>query len=154
MTSAAGWHRSRLEASPFGVLATHGRGERLDLVPCCFALLDVGLGSDGEELVELVSAVDHKPKSTSRLARLANIERNDNASLLVDHRDPEDWSRLWWVRVSGSARVVTGGDDWSNAIEALVDKYVNYQARAPEGPVIRLAIDRWAGWRSSPADQV
>ncbi|MGI9615540.1 MAG: TIGR03668 family PPOX class F420-dependent oxidoreductase, partial [Acidimicrobiales bacterium] len=128
--------------------------DRIDLVPCCFALVDVGFGPDGEMLVELVTAVDHKPKSTSRLARLANIERNENASLLVDHRDAEDWSRLWWVRVSGSARVVTGGDDWANAIEALVDKYPSYQKRAPEGPVIRLAIDRWSGWQSSQADQV
>lgn len=153
MIGADGWYRSRLEASPFGVLATHGRGERLDLVPCCFALLDMGLGPDGDSLVELVSAVDHKPKSTSRLARLANIERNANASLIVDHRDLEDWSKLWWVRVSGAARVVVGGDEWSKAIEALVDKYANYQERAPEGPVIRLTIERWAGWGSSSTDQ-
>ena len=53
----------------------------------------------------VVGAVDHKPKSTTRLARLADIARTGRATLLVDHYE-DDWSRLWWVRISGPAAVV------------------------------------------------
>ena len=30
---------TRFASAPFAVLGTHGPDERLDLVPCCFALL-------------------------------------------------------------------------------------------------------------------
>jgi len=149
------WFRSRFGASPFAVLATHGADDRLDLVPCCFALIDLdpvdGHGGEARnEVIEVVSAVDHKPKRSSRLARLVNIERNSNASMLVDHRDAKDWSQLWWVRVAGTARVVDRGDEWSSAVDALVAKYAQYREVPPTGPAIRLRIERWAGWAPQP----
>lgn len=137
-------YRHRLEASPFAVLATHGPDGRLDLVPCCFAVDRTG--DDGGEPFELVTAVDHKPKRTTRLARLVNIERNPQVSLLIDHRDPDDWSRLWWVRAHGTARVVTAGPDHRRAVDALARKYRQYAERRPEGAAIRITVERWAGW--------
>ncbi len=142
MSDVEPWFLPRLESSAFGVLATHGPASRIDQVPCCFAVIGSGSG------VDVVTAVDHKPKRTARLARLDNVERNPAASLLVDHRDPDDWTQLWWVRTIGSARVVTDGDSWSSAIDALVDKYAQYREQRPAGPVIRLTVDRWAGWRA------
>lgn len=134
-------HRDRLDASPFAVLATHGLGDRLDLVPCCFAVDDGGGAPP-----ELVTAVDHKPKRTTRLARLANIERNPAVTLLVDHRDPDDWSQLWWVRAHGRARIVDDGPVRASAIEALARKYRQYREQPPAGPVVRISVERWTAW--------
>lgn len=130
----------RIADVPFAVLATHGPRQRLDLVPCCFAVVD-----DGEH-VELVSAIDHKPKRSQRLARLANIERDPQVSLLVDHRDPSDWSQLWWVRVQGQALIVDEGPSHAGAIDALAEKYAQYREVRPTGPVVRIRPDRWAAW--------
>jgi len=131
----------RLDATPFAVLATHGPGDRLDLVPCCFAV-----DGPGTESAELVTAVDHKPKRTTRLARLVNIERNPAVTLLVDHRDADDWNQLWWVRAHGRARVVDHGPLHSSAVEALAKKYPQYRQRPPAGPAVRITVDRWTGW--------
>ncbi len=139
-TGPAEEYRSRLMAAPFAVLATHGPDQRLDLVPCCFAL-DDELGP-----VELVTAVDHKPKRHKRLARLTNIGVNPNVTLLVDHRHPDDWSDLWWIRVHGLARVVEAGSEHESAVAALVAKYAQYRDQAPAGAVIRIVPQRWAGW--------
>ena len=143
---------ARLEATPFAVLATHGPDQRLDLVPCCFAL-DRSASSapasgpaSGEASFELVTAVDHKPKRHQRLARLANVAADPNVTLLLDHRDPDDWSALWWIRVQGLGRVVEGGPDHASAVAALVAKYAQYRDRPPAGPVIRITPLRWAGW--------
>ena len=62
----------------------------------------------------LYSAVDEKPKRTHRLQRLRNIEVNPRVEVLIDHYD-DDWSRLWWVRLRGSARIV----DDPHALELL-----------------------------------
>lgn len=97
----------------------------------------------------VVSAIDHKPKRTDRLQRLVNIERSGRASLLVDHYD-EDWSRLWWVRIDGSASVHETGELYSSAIDALVAKYAQYSARPPEGPVIAVSLDDVSSWESTP----
>lgn len=134
----AQWHR--IVDVPFAVLATHGPEQRLDLVPCCFAV------DDGGEHLELVSAIDHKPKRSQRLARLVNIERDPQVSLLVDHRDPADWLQLWWVRAQGEATIVEEGPAHDSAIDALARKYAQYREVRPTGPVIRIHPDRWAAW--------
>jgi PPOX class probable F420-dependent enzyme len=133
-------YRARLESAPFAVLATHGPDRRLDLVPCCFAL------DEASGFPELVTAVDHKPKRHQRLARLANVEADPHVSLLIDHRNADDWSALWWIRVHGLGRVVTTGTDHASAVAALVAKYAQYRQQPPQGPVIRIAPRRWAGW--------
>lgn len=130
--------RARFLAEPFAVLATHGPEGRLDLVPCCFALDP----ADGA----LVTAVDHKPKRHQRLARLVNVRADPNVSLLVDHRDPDDWTALWWIRVHGSGRVVEAGPEHGRAVAALVAKYRQYREKPPDGPVIRVVPFRWSGW--------
>ena len=78
------------------------------LVPCCFAL-------DGDVVY---SAVDAKPKSTLALRRLANLQANPRAVLLVDAY-AEDWSSLWWVRVDGLGRVIESGADRDAAVALL-----------------------------------
>jgi PPOX class probable F420-dependent enzyme len=130
--------RRRAEAAPVARLATVDAGGRPRVVPCCFAV-------DGDAVY---SAVDHKPKRTARLARLADIAANPAVSLVVDHYD-DDWSQLWWVRFNGSARVVEDGPEWDRGVSLLVAKYPQYQERPPTGPVIVLAVEQCTAWSAS-----
>ena len=109
-------------------LATTDPDGRPHLVPIVFAL-------EGETLY---SAVDRKPKRSSTLRRIENARARPDVTVLVDHYD-EDWRRLWWIRVRGRARVLDDGDERERALSLLVEKYEQYRARRPDGPV--LAVD-------------
>lgn len=91
------------------------------------------------------TAIDHKPKSTRDLKRLANIRANPRVSLLADHYE-DDWDRLWWVRVDGHARIVEDPEEMAHPVALLADRYHQYRERPPEGPVIAVLIDQWTGW--------
>jgi PPOX class probable F420-dependent enzyme len=94
----------------------------------------------------IVHAVDHKPKRTRALRRLANIAANPAVSVLADHYE-EDWGALWWVRADGRARIVEAdSDEGAAAIAALVERYAQYAERPPEGPVVAVDVERWSGW--------
>jgi len=92
------------------------------------------------------SAVDHKPKRTTALRRLANIYANPAVALIVDHYE-DDWEQLWWARADGLARVLPPGS--SPAISLLAARYEQYRDRPPAGPVIAVDVRRWSGWTSS-----
>jgi PPOX class probable F420-dependent enzyme len=111
------------------------------IVPVTFALV-------GDTIV---TAVDHKPKRSRRLRRVANIERNHNVTLLIDHYNDDDWTKLWWCRLSGRARVIYQGDEFERAVDALVSRYEQYEAVRPGGPVIRVDITQWTGWAAAGA---
>ena len=120
-------------------LATISADGRPHLVPLCFAL-------DGEVIY---SAVDEKPKRTKQLQRLENIRRRPKVCVLVDHYE-EDWSRLWWVRVDGQARVLDEGPQRDRALALLLEKYEQYRIQPPTGPVIAVEIERWRTWSTTP----
>ena len=86
----------RVTEARVGRFATTRPDGRPHLVPVTFAVL-------GSILVHMI---DHKPKTTDRLQRLANLDSDGRVSLLVDHYE-DSWDRLWWVRVDGHATVVT-----------------------------------------------
>ena len=90
-------------------------------------------------------AVDGKPKTTTNLKRLQNIRANPAVSILADHYD-DDWSKLWWVRADGTARVVTDGAEAKRAIDLLENRYEQYRQARPGGPVVAIHIDRLTGW--------
>jgi PPOX class probable F420-dependent enzyme len=117
-----------------GRLATVDPRGRPHVVPICFAI-------EGDTLY---TAVDEKPKRTRRLQRLRNIEANPRVEVLVDEYD-EDWSRLRWARLRGTARIV----DDRRAVDLLVRKYPQYAARPPAGPVIAVSIEERSEWRAS-----
>jgi PPOX class probable F420-dependent enzyme len=136
----AGEARALFASVPVARLATVDAGGGPHLVPITFAL------GDGDVVV---TAVDHKPKRTSRLRRLANIEANPRVAVLADSYE-DDWSRLWWVRGDGLARVIEPGDqEHARAVERLAARYPQYAERVPEGPAIEIRISRWSGWRSA-----
>jgi PPOX class probable F420-dependent enzyme len=126
---------SRLAQSKVAHLATVGEDGRPHIVPFVFAV-------DGETLY---FAVDSKPKTTTNLKRLKNIAANPAVSVLVDHYQ-DDWSKLWWVRADGTARVVADPSEAKHAMELLVNRYAQYRASRPPGPVVAIDIDRLTGW--------
>ena len=135
--TAPDWVGPALAAAPVARLATSGADGALHLVPICFAVV-------GDRLV---SAVDHKPKRHTRLQRLADITATGRASVLVDHYD-DDWSQLWWIRVTGAAGVEPAGTDLDAAArQALVAKYEQYQDHPPAGPVWWLTLDTVGWWK-------
>ena len=125
-------------------LATVGADGRPHLVPITFAF-------DGDTLY---TAVDHKPKRTTRLRRLENVAANPGVSVLADHYDEQDWSALWWVRADGAARILAADDPQRARAAALLQaRYEQYRRRPPTGPAIAIAISRWSGWRAADARQ-
>jgi PPOX class probable F420-dependent enzyme len=112
-------------------LATVDPQGRPHVVPICFVV-------DGEMLY---TVVDEKPKRTRRLQRLRNIETNPQVEVLIDEYD-EDWSRLWWARLRGTARIV----DDPRAVELLAAKYPQYREHPPGGPVIAVSIEERSEW--------
>jgi len=94
--------------------------------------------------------VDRKPKRHRRLQRLANLEADPRASVLVDAYD-EDWRRLWWVRADGRARIVASGRELERAIDLLAAKYPPYAERRPPGPAVAIEVARWSWWPRDPA---
>ena len=117
----------RLGQARIGRLATVTPDGRPHVVPVCFAL------HDGQ----IFTAVDAKPKATRALQRLENIRAHGSASLLVDHYE-DDWTRLWWVRVDGAARI----DESEPGLDALAAKYAQYRDQRPQGPLIAIAPER------------
>lgn len=94
----------------------------------------------------VVIAVDHKPKISTNLKRLRNIEATGRVALLVDEYDDTDWTRLWWVRVDGTARVIEDEAERSPLTERLRERYQQYRENPPSGPVIYVSIDAVRGW--------
>jgi PPOX class probable F420-dependent enzyme len=135
----AGEARERLAGARVARLATAGADGRPHVVPCTFAVL-------GEDTI--VSAVDHKPKRTTALRRLANIAANPRVAVLADHYE-DDWDALWWARADGEARVVGPGAETglrAEAVRALTARYAPYRERPPAGALVVVAVERWSGW--------
>ncbi|MCL2795281.1 MAG: TIGR03668 family PPOX class F420-dependent oxidoreductase [Microbacteriaceae bacterium] len=130
--------RSRLGTARVARLATLSGGGAPHLVPITFAL-------DGDDLY---TAVDHKPKTTRRLRRLDDIAADPRVAVLADQYR-EDWDALWWVRVEGRATVITDAGAMRRPVDALVERYEQYRAQRPLGPVIAIRIERWTGWAAS-----
>lgn len=96
--------------------------------------------------------VDRKPKQVEDwrdLRRVRNVVNNGRVSVVVDVYD-EDWSRLRWVLLEGTAEVIESGEERDRAIAALEAKYPQYRTLSLEGcPVIRVDVERRVEWHSS-----
>jgi PPOX class probable F420-dependent enzyme len=124
------WAQQQFSHARVARLATVSGDGSPHLVPIVFAV----------EGSRLISAVDHKPKSTTALRRLDNIAVNPFVSVLVDDYD-DDWTHLWWARADGWAHVYDTYD-----VTALVERYEQYRAQPPDGQVIVIEVDHWSGW--------
>ena len=133
--------RALLMSARVARLATCDAEGQPHLVPITFAV--------AEDVI--LTAVDDKPKRTTRLRRLRNIAANPRVGVLADHYE-DDWSRLWWARADGIARVLEpGAPEHSDAVSRLAQRYEQYRERAPRGPAIAISVSSWSGWRSSPS---
>lgn len=130
--------RRRAAIARVARLATIDRRSRPHVVPITFALVDD----------VLYTAVDAKPKRHRDLKRLRNIATSPDVAILVDSYDDE-WSKLWWCRMDGRARVESAGHDFEKGRLALADKYPQYRVEAPAGPVIVIEVTRWSGWSAT-----
>lgn len=130
--------RQRAERARVARLATIRPDGRPHVVPITFAIV----------ANTLIWAIDHKPKRTTDLQRLRNIELNPAVSVLVDAYD-EDWSQLWWVRLDGVATVVRGEPDRSTTCEPLLTKYGEYRVQPPSGPIVRIAVASFSWWSAA-----
>ena len=133
-------HEARLAAAQVARLATIDPDGRPHLVPIVFALA-------GDTLY---SAVDRKPKRSQRLRRIENARARPDVTILVDHYE-DDWSRLWWIRLRGRARVLDDGPERERALALLAEKYPQYRAEPPEGPVLAVDVTEVREWRAEGA---
>jgi PPOX class probable F420-dependent enzyme len=126
--------RARFAAARVARLASVSSDGRPHVVPVVFAC-------SGDTIW---TAVDAKPKRTRALRRLANVRANPGVALLADEYS-DDWSALWWVRADGVARVVEAVDA-GRGLALLAERYPQYAADPPAGPVIEVSVERWSGW--------
>jgi PPOX class probable F420-dependent enzyme len=121
-----------------GHLATADENARPHVIPVCFS-------TDGRYIY---SVLDQKPKRTAltRLRRVKNILANPQATLLVDHYE-EDWGKLWYIMVSGQADLVMEGQEQTNAISLLREKYRQYREMdIALNPVIKITPENIVSW--------
>jgi PPOX class probable F420-dependent enzyme len=135
MRLSPGEARQRLADARVARLATVSAAGQPHLVPVTFAV-------DGDSVY---IAIDHKPKTTTRLKRLANIAANPQVALLADHY-ADDWTQLWWSRADGHATVLGAGPATEAPVARLAARYPQYQATPPAGPVIAISVTAWTGW--------
>ncbi len=127
-----------LESHFVGCLATVDEEGQPYVVPVCYAA-----GPD-----RIFSVIDEKPKDVSRreLKRIRNIRANPWVCLTVDTYD-DDWSRLGYVMVRGTAVIATSGPEHDAAVPLLRARYRQYRDLNFEGrAVIAISPRRVVAW--------
>jgi PPOX class probable F420-dependent enzyme len=144
MNFSAEQARARFADSPVAVLGTADVAGAPHLVPVVYLV-------SGDRVY---IAIDDKPKRSRNLRRLRNIAANPRVCLLAQHYEA-DWSRLWWARADGTARVIEAqdvpGHVPSGVLAALAERYPWYRENPPDGPVIEVLVDTWSGWAFTDA---
>jgi coenzyme F420-0:L-glutamate ligase / coenzyme F420-1:gamma-L-glutamate ligase len=131
----------RLEQARVARLATFDVDAGPHLVPVCFA-------SEGQVLY---TALDQKAKRVppERLVRVRNICAEPRVALLIDHFE-EDWSRLWYVLIRGTAQLLppSAHEERGRAIRRLRAKYLQYtpEMLPDDAPLIRIRPERVTSW--------
>ena len=86
-----------------------------------------------------------KPKSSSRLQRERNLEADPRATLLVEHWDRSDWSRLWWVRAELRWQGDAAATQEADLAARLARAYPQYRDQ-PFSKVLVLRVVGVTGW--------
>ena len=138
--------RARLESHDHGILCTVHAERGVDAVPVAYAVDDDGFVGVPVDQV--------KPKASLRLQRERNLEADPRATLLVEHWDRGDWSRLWWVRAElrWQGGTTAGRAALADRTAALADRlarrYPQYQDQ-PFARVLVLRIVGVTGWAAA-----
>jgi hypothetical protein len=135
--------RNALQSADHGVLCTTSERRGLDAFPICFAVVSN----------VVVTPIDRvKAKSTTELGRLKNLAHDPAATLLCEQWDPDDWSKLWWVRAH---LVYRSGHNVSLPLRAegeraLRDKYSQYRG-TEFAELLLLDVQDLVGWAAVDA---
>jgi PPOX class probable F420-dependent enzyme len=132
--------RAFIEAQRVARLTTVDDRGRPHVVPICFAL------SDGDVIY---TAIDEKPKTgdVTRLRRIRNIIANPHVQVLFDRYDDGDWSKLRYVQLRGTARILGLDNEHAAAVGLLRDRYSQYLVMGLERrPVIAVDVTRAVAW--------
>lgn len=116
-----------------GVMSTVDPDGSAHSVPVVFAVV-------GDEIV---SPIDHKPKTGVVMRRVRNLERDDRVTLLLDHYD-EEWTRLAWLMVRGAASVDSSPPD--DLMRALNARYEQYAPDERHDALIHIRPTRLSWW--------
>lgn len=127
--------RRRLAAHDHGVLSTIHAERGVDAVPVVFSVDDGYVGVPIDRV---------KAKTSLRLQRERNLEHDPRATLLVDHWDRSDWSRLWWVRAELRWQP-DAAEREAGLAQLLAERYPQYHDR-PFERILVLRIERVTGW--------
>ena len=128
----------RALAADHGVLATLDRVHGASLVPACYAI-------DGDRLAIPIDSV--KPKGSTALGRVRNLERDPRAALLLEQWDRVDWSRLWWVQLL-LVRTQEPADRVGVLERGLRERYPQYRD-APFVDILTFRIEKVGGWEAA-----
>jgi PPOX class probable F420-dependent enzyme len=131
------WARAELEGGRVARMAYLDANGQPRVLPVTYALADGAVWS----------AIDRKPKVKDVPARVEWLRREPRAGLCVDVYD-DDWSKLAWVQLVGEVDVLDL-DDGPAGLDALVDKYAPYADEPPQGPLLRLEVERSMSWRAA-----
>ncbi|MGH2361970.1 MAG: TIGR03668 family PPOX class F420-dependent oxidoreductase, partial [bacterium] len=121
---------------------TDGTGQP-HVLPICFAVAGGAI----------YTVIDEKPKRVAAvsLRRVRNILARPRVSLVWDHYE-EDWTRLAWLQVRGTAALVEAAAERGAALAALRDRYPQYRAMDLEPrPLIRITPTHVRSWTASRA---
>ena len=128
--------RHFIDQARVGHLATADAAGRPSVVPICFV----------QAHPRLYSLIDNKPKRAGPggLKRIRNLMENPQAAVVVDRWD-EDWGRIGWVLLRGSAEVLQACPE--RALGLLREKYPQYRDSSLDGhPAICLTILSFRAW--------
>jgi PPOX class probable F420-dependent enzyme len=137
----SGFERELLERARVARLATAGAEGEPHVVPIVFAV------DDGR----FYTPLDDKPKQADRrrLKRVRNLLENPRVAVVVDEYD-EDWTRLAWVLVRGTAAFVERGLEHDRGVRLLEAKYPQYgEMPLRERPIIVITPARVTSWRAA-----
>lgn len=122
-------------------LGTSDASGQPHVVPVCFAIAGASLHI----------TIDEKPKRPgAELKRLRNIRENPKVAIVADRYD-EDWTRLAWVMLRGTAEILApagpAAAEHAAAQLQLTTRYPQYTRMALSGlPVIAVRIEHVASW--------
>ncbi len=131
--------RRRLASHDHGTFCTVHAERGVDALPAVYAIDDDGYVGIPVDRV--------KPKTTMRLQRERNLERDPRATLLVEHWNRDDWSRLWWVRAE-----LRWQTDAAERASTLADRLAVAFPQYRDKPFERILVFRLVGvtgWAAS-----
>lgn len=128
---------ARLAGHDHGILCTLHPRRGADAVPAVYAIDEDGyLGVPIDRV---------KPKASSRLQRVQNLEADPRATMLAEHWDGADWSQLWWVRAELRFERQSTREREQGLARLLAARYPQYRDQ-PFDRVLVFLIVAMTGW--------